>query len=87
VRIGDRTIEIEKGRRRPCSHIEIPRHWARVSLQRARVAWYPSRLAIRSHGHEVVIGEFLTEEERRALAGDLAAHLGWANTGAPRRNG
>lgn len=80
VRIGVRTVEIEKGRRLPCTRIEIPRHWARVSLQRTRVAWYPSRLVIRSHGREVVIGEFLTEDERRTLAGDLAAHLGWAGT-------
>jgi uncharacterized membrane protein len=80
VRIGDGIVEIEKGRRLPGTHIEIPRHWARVSLRRASVAWYPSRLAIRSHGREVVIGEFLTEEERRTLAGDLAAHLGWAGT-------
>lgn len=54
----------------------FPRHWARVSVQRAFSAWHPSRLLIESHGRACEIGGFLTEEERRRTAARLAALIG-----------
>ncbi|MBT8144432.1 MAG: DUF2244 domain-containing protein, partial [Gammaproteobacteria bacterium] len=44
-----------------------PLHWARVTLRPARVATYPSRLLISSHGRSCEIGRCLTEPERKRL--------------------
>ena len=71
VRVHERLVAVEKGRCGPEERWEFDRAWARVALQGARHAWYPSRLVIRSHGREVAIGEFLEERERASLADDL----------------
>lgn len=71
VRVHERTVAVEKGRRGPEQRWEFERAWVRVALQGARHTWYPSRLVIRSHGREVEIGDFLEESERASLADDL----------------
>ncbi len=71
VRVSGSTVAVEKGRDKPVERWEFERAWATVALQRARHRWYPSRLVIRSHGREVGIGDFLNEDERARLAGDL----------------
>jgi len=76
VSVGEATVAVEKGRHRPVERWEFPRAWATVALQGARHRWYPSRLVIRSHGREVGIGDFLNEEERVQLAGDLRRAIG-----------
>jgi uncharacterized membrane protein len=63
VRRGRQNIEDERLFARP---------WLRVELVRGE-GWYPSRLTLRSHGQEMEIGDFLTEEERQRLARDLRA--------------
>lgn len=65
------TIEVEKGRRKLEQRWEFPRAWAQIRLVRPRVAWYPSRLVICSHGRQVELGGFLNEDERRRLASEL----------------
>ena len=55
------------------------RAWARVAIDWSASA-RSTRLVIRSHGNEVVLGEFLSESERRKLAVTLAAVIG---SGAP----
>jgi uncharacterized membrane protein len=67
---GDR-VAVDKGRRHLTRVWEAQRAWARILLLSPAVAWYPSRLVIRSHGQEVQLGSFLSEQERRALAQDL----------------
>ena len=64
-------VSVDKGRHSPQEHWECPRVWARVNLERSRIAWYPSRLSIAFQGQRVEIGRFLNEEERRALAVEL----------------
>jgi uncharacterized membrane protein len=64
-------VTVERGRHAPREHWECPRAWARINLERPRIAWYPSRLNIAFQGQQVEIGRFLNEEERCALAVEL----------------
>ncbi len=71
VCVWEDRVAVEKGppgTRRIC---EFQRPWARVALQPARIARHPSRLLVGSHGKQVQLGAFLTEDERRRLAGEL----------------
>lgn len=61
------TIEIIKGRRKH-THELFSRAWAKAILNPPWHHWHPSQLVIRSHGKEVIIGDFLREDERQALA-------------------
>jgi len=47
-------------------------YWVKVILRGNPATWHPSRLLLRSHGQEVLVGECLTETERRRLAKDLS---------------
>ena len=76
ISIADASVAVKKGKEKMETVWEAPKPWAQVRLQRARVAWYPSRLILRSHGREVALGEFLVEEERQELARKLKALLG-----------
>jgi len=71
ISVNAEVVRVEKGRRKPQKHWECPRAWARISLERSPIAWYPQRLAIAFQGRQVVIGRFLNEEERCALAAEL----------------
>lgn len=71
VSVNAGVVTVEKGRHLPEEHWECPRAWARICLELPQIAWYPSRLAIGYQGREVRLGEFLNEEERRALAAEL----------------
>jgi uncharacterized membrane protein len=71
VTMGADVVTVEKGRRQPEEHWECPRVWARVLLEPAPIAWYPSRLTIAFRERRVEIGRFLGEAERRALAAEL----------------
>lgn len=75
ISIGD-TIIVEKGTHEPHCVWQAPRAWAQVTLQQPRIAWYPSRLVLRSSGREVPLGDFLAEEERRELADKLKRLVG-----------
>ena len=71
ISVNAEVVRVEKGRRKPQEHWECPRAWARISLERSPIAWYPQRLAIAFQGKRVVIGRFLNEEERSVLAEEL----------------
>jgi uncharacterized membrane protein len=75
------TVQTRNGTLR--EQFEFPRHWAQVKLQRAESRWHPSRLTVQSHGRSCEIGGFLTEEERRALAGRLMRSVGRVNESPP----
>jgi len=75
VRIDERTVAVEKGRRRVEDRWTAMRAWTRVYHLAPPVAWYPTRLLLRSHGREIELGRFLNEEERRRLACDLTRVL------------
>jgi len=72
VIVGTDEIVIEAGHRDLERRFRLGRAWASVILQPARRPRYPSRLLVRSHGRAVEFGRFLTDDERRALAADLA---------------
>ncbi len=81
VVIGPDVVTVEQGRRRPVRRHEFHRLWAQVVLQgpsRGR-----GRLALRSHGREVEIGAFLTEDERIALGRELALRVPLRGGSAP----
>lgn len=71
VTVGGDVVKIEKERPGPRCEWSFQRTWARVAFDRSAGA-RSSRLVIRSHGNEVVLGEFLTEFERGKLAAALA---------------
>ena len=47
---------------------DFPRGWVQVRLRCPRVRGHPSRLVLAMHGEEVVLGDFLAEDERRQAA-------------------
>jgi uncharacterized membrane protein len=55
------------------SRDEFPRYWTRVVLERE--AGGRLRVCLRSHGHAVQIGRWLSEEARRRAAQDLKRHI------------
>lgn len=71
ISVNADVVTVEKGRHRAQEHWECPRAWARISLQRSPLTWYPSRLVITFQGRQIEIGKFLTERERCELAEEL----------------
>jgi uncharacterized membrane protein len=71
VTINADRITVEKGRRLPEQRWECPRAWARISMERSPIAWYPSRLSVVFQGRRVEIGRFLNEGDRQDLAAEL----------------
>lgn len=61
----------------------FPRHWAQVKLRGGVSPLHPSRLTIESHGRRREIGSFLTEQERRSLAGRLQRLIGNVSEAPP----
>ncbi|MFP4044569.1 MAG: DUF2244 domain-containing protein, partial [Rhodosalinus sp.] len=60
--------------RGPLQEWECNPHWIRVELH-ARGGPVPNYVTLRGSGREVEIGAFLSEDERKALYGDLRARL------------
>ena len=77
--VSEDQVAIETRNRTTHDRIVFPRHWAQVKLRRADTHLHPSRLTIESHGRSYEVGGFLTEEERRALAGRLMRSVGRVN--------
>lgn len=91
ISIGPERVTLERGYRYPHEVQHLPRAWVQVVLESPPGRWHPSRLKLRSHGREVEIGTFLTEDERRALGAELARRLAPGRGeesagGQPRRN-
>ena len=76
-------VAVETHERQQHQRVVFPRHWAQVRLRRADTRLHPSRLTIESHGRSCEVGGFLTEEERRALAGRLMRSVGRVNESPP----
>lgn len=54
---------------------QVHPYWVRVRLEPGRWRGRPRRLLLGSHGHEVEVGEFLNDAERRLLAQRLTQLL------------
>jgi uncharacterized membrane protein len=83
ITVTDEQVAIETREREQHERVVFPRHWAQVKLRRADTHLHPSRLTIESHGRSYEVGGFLTEEERRALAGRLVRSVGRVNESPP----
>ena len=83
ITVTDDQVSIETHERDTHDRIVFPRHWAQVKLRAADTRVHPSRLTIESHGRSYEVGGFLTEEERRALAGRLMRSVGRVNESPP----
>ena len=70
VTVGADVVKVEKERPGPRCEWRFQRVWAQVDIDGSANRG-SSRLVVRSHGNEVVLGEFLTETERRRLAATL----------------
>lgn len=70
VTVGGDLVKVEKERPGPRCEWRFQRAWVRVDIDWSSGA-RSSRLVVRSHGNEVVLGEFLTEDEREQLAAAL----------------
>jgi uncharacterized membrane protein len=81
--LSDDRVTVQTRNGPACQQFEFPRHWARVKLRPADTRLHPSRLTVESHGRSCEIGSFLTEEERRALAGRLMRSVGRVNESPP----
>ncbi len=53
---------------RPSYRRQFSTGWLQVELRPDRRAWYPDRLLLKSHGQELEVGSFLTDEERDQAA-------------------
>ena len=83
ITVTEQQVAVETSQRKHYERIVFPRHWAQVKLRRADTHLHPSRLTIESHGRSYEVGGFLTEEERRALAGRLMRSVGRVNESPP----
>lgn len=83
ITVTSERVSVQTRERAHCEQVEFPRHWAQVKLHRADTHLHPSRLTIESHGRSYEVGSFLTEEERRALAGRLMRSVGRINESPP----
>jgi uncharacterized membrane protein len=83
ITVTHEQVAVETLERTHRERVVFPRHWAQVKLRRADTHLHPSRLTIESHGRSCEVGGFLTEEERRALAGRLMRSVGRVNESPP----
>lgn len=58
---------IERGIRGPQTRHLFKRLFARFFVRRPRHPWYGTRVAVRSHGREVEIGNFLSPDDKSEL--------------------
>jgi uncharacterized membrane protein len=70
---GDRLL-VERRDRGAVSRHEFNTYWARLVVTRGPAAGQTG-LALRSHGKEVSVGSFLTDDQRASLAGELQKRL------------
>jgi len=76
ILITDIAVVIERHGHAIPSRTVFARHWATVKLRDPPMTLHPSRLVIESKGYACEVGRFLTEDERRGLAGRLGQLVG-----------
>jgi uncharacterized membrane protein len=73
---SDDELLIEAGMDRPERRHVFKRLFARFCVRKPRHPWYGTRIAVRSHGEEVEIGDFLTVEDKATLIAELRRMVG-----------
>lgn len=76
---------IERGIRAPEQRHVFKRLFARIFVRRPRHPWYETRIAVRSHGREVEIGDFLNPDDKKALVTELRRMVDHLAEEAPAR--
>ena len=64
-------LRIEAGIGQPETRHVFKRLFARFFVRRPRHPWYGTRIAVRSHGREVAIGDFLNPDDKKQLVSEL----------------
>lgn len=75
IQIDERNILVRKRHPDRDEQHELSRYWTQVRLVQPAAAHWPSRLLLRSKGHSVEIGSFLTNSERDGLERRLSEVL------------
>lgn len=78
ITVGRDAIIVEKGRHAPDQISAIPRAKAEVRLASARYRGHPSQLLVVSSEIRIELGDFLNDDERADLAGELREAIGYA---------
>jgi len=83
LRIANDKIVVEKGEKSVQERVEFARHWAAVEIALVKGAVDSSKLLITGHGKRCIVGECLSETERRGLARRLMQVIGPFNSSPP----
>lgn len=75
VTIDAARVLVERGRRGPEQRYEFQRAWVQLHWRKPRYRGYSGNVELRSHGKQVVLGEFLPETERKKLMQELGRIL------------
>lgn len=75
IAFSDDTITIEKGKKRPCVCLNLPRHETQSKIIPASHAWYPEQVMLFAKNKHTTIGNFLNEEDRKHLIKTLQVIL------------
>lgn len=67
ITVREHEVTIAKGIRVPNKTWKYQRLWAKFLVTPARRPWHEPRICITSHGEELELGSFLTEEEKQTL--------------------
>ena len=76
VTIGPRSIAVLHEQYAASSRLELETAWARVSLRKQPLHWYPPALWLKSRQTEVELGAFLNSSEKNELAEALSRTIG-----------
>lgn len=71
ITVSEHQVTIERGVKGPEQSWNYHRMWAKFLVKQPRHPWLPVVVAIRSHGKEVEIGEFLNEPDKSVLVSQL----------------
>jgi uncharacterized membrane protein len=71
ITITNDKLRIEKGTGKLDEVWDYFRMWSYVSVERPEHPWYPAHIVVTSKGERVPIGDFLTEDEKEELVGNL----------------
>ncbi len=69
--VSEHTVLLERGVHGPEHVYRFQRTWTALERIQPVHRGYPSRLALRSHGRQVEVGDFLAEAERESLFSEL----------------
>jgi len=81
ISIDRDSVTIVHQRFRQRSHRRLASAWATIRVLQPKIAWLPPTVVMRSGGNQVVLGAFLTIDEKLSLANHLSqavsGHRAW----------